>query len=246
MERDIAANEGIGRGFRRGAATKRKSSSGRQRGTLVLPNEVVRQIDRKRGYLGRERFLDLCVDSHLKAPPGRVSAKPGVYVAKRDLRDFRRGIKDVLRSCSELFMAYAVAFGAPTRTWTRTASPPRVQSQPAHIERPAHWWSIISLSDIPLTLWIAAILLFGFGDSLTSVLAFSVGAYEANPLMVGLVQVFGGSLWAFVAVKTMVLLALFFLSYYALPGHGWLVPTLLSVIGTYLVLSNLIAFFTRI
>ena len=100
--------------------------------------------------------------------------------------------------------------------------------------------------DVPVALWVAAILLFGFGDSLTSALAFSAGAYEGNWLMVQLVGMLGGSLWAFIAVKTAVLAILFFVSYYMLPRHGWLVAAILCVVGSYLVLNNLITFFTII
>ncbi len=97
--------------------------------------------------------------------------------------------------------------------------------------------------DVPVTLWVAAVLLFGFGDSLTSALAFSAGAYEGNWLMVQLVGMLGGSLWAFIAVKTAALVGLFFLSYYMLSRYSWVVPALLCAAGIYLVINNLISFF---
>ena len=93
-----------------------------------------------------------------------------------------------------------------------------------------------------LSLWIPAILLFGFGDTLLSTMVFSSGGYEANPLMAFLVSMFGGSMIAFVLVKTVVLVALAFLSFKILKHSGWLIPGLLTVAGAYLVFANLMTY----
>ena len=90
-------------------------------------------------------------------------------------------------------------------------------------------------------LWILAIGLFGFGDTITSVMVFSKGGYEANPMMAQIVSMLGGSIGAFVAVKTAILVGLAFLSFKMFKKQGWVIPAILSAVGGYLVASNIMA-----
>jgi hypothetical protein len=91
-------------------------------------------------------------------------------------------------------------------------------------------------------LWALAILLFGFGDTLLSTMVFSKGGYEANPLMGGLVSMFGGSIVAFVIIKTVIMGILALISFKVFKNQGWLIPAILIVVGIFLVLSNLMAY----
>lgn len=90
-------------------------------------------------------------------------------------------------------------------------------------------------------LWFPAIALFGFGDTLTSTMVFAKGGFEANPLMGGLVSLFGGNIIAFVLVKTLILAVLALVSFKMVKSHGWIIPGALSLVGAYLVFSNLMA-----
>lgn len=91
-------------------------------------------------------------------------------------------------------------------------------------------------------LWGLAILLFGFGDTLLSTMVFAKGGYEANPLMGGLVSMFGGSIVAFVIIKTIIMGVLALISFKVFKNQGWLIPSILIVVGAFLVLSNLMAY----
>ncbi len=194
-----------------------------------------------------EGFLGSGTDFRVKMPSQRTTGKTEFYVSKEELRKSRRWVSEVLRSFLELFITYRLETGIASKS----ASEERVRKSDGWLRRvkvcPFAEQTVpsragIKQADIPVGLWVAAILIFGLGDSLTSALAFRTGGYEGNSL-IGLL---GGSLWAFVVVKTGVLAGLFFLSYYMLPRHGWLVPALLCAVGLYLVVSNLIAVFTII
>ncbi len=91
-------------------------------------------------------------------------------------------------------------------------------------------------------LWGLAILLFGFGDTLLSTMVFSRGGFEANPLMGGLVSLFGGSIIAFVIVKTAIMGILALISFKVFRNHGWLIPSILIAVGGFLCFSNLMAY----
>lgn len=114
-------------------------------------------------------------------------------------------------------------------------APAVVQTESAKAERVLPKTSDVSA---PIILWLLALLLFGFGDTLTSIMVFGRGGYEANPLMAGLVSTFGGGIVTFVIIKTVVVIALAVISFVFLPKHGWVVPTLLCAMGAYLVVHN--------
>lgn len=90
-----------------------------------------------------------------------------------------------------------------------------------------------------MLLWIPAILLFGFGDVLTSVMVFSRGGYESNKLLLMLVGHVGGGIWAFLVLKVVVLSVLAYLSFTRMHKTGWLIPLVLSAAGAYLVVNNM-------
>ncbi len=170
------------------------------------------------------------------------------YVSRQELRSLRRQVIQLLRSLMYLFVVDRLE--RRTRLeHTRQGKARRVEDYHPYDESvqrirgqetgKRRAWE----NGLPVGLWVAAILIFGFGDSLTSALAFSIGASEANPLLTNLMRMLGDGLWSFIVVKTAVLAALFFLSYCSLPQYGWLVPIFLCCSGTYLTVNNLIAFF---
>ena len=87
-------------------------------------------------------------------------------------------------------------------------------------------------------LWVMAALLFGFGDTLTSVLVFSQGGYESNPVLAVLLSLLGRSIGAFVMVKTVAFFVLLVTAYGAKTARSWMTPLIVSVTGGFLVLSN--------
>lgn len=171
-------------------------------------------------------------DFHVRILPEARSRKIE-GVCKEGLRKFCHWVRRVLRSFLKLLTAY--------RPKSVTVSRGREVMPPA--EEPVPRWAGFEAADVPIGLWLAAALIFGFSDCLTYSLAFGVGARDVNPLTARLMNVLGDNLWFFVLVKTAVLAGLFFLSHYVLKRYGWLVPAFLCILGIYLVLTNLFAFF---
>ena len=90
-----------------------------------------------------------------------------------------------------------------------------------------------------IILWVLAILLFGVGDLLTSSLAFSLGAYEGNPIANYVIQISGGSIWSLTILKSFILSSLFLISYLKMEGLAWTIPAMLSMAGAYMLFHNL-------
>jgi hypothetical protein len=90
-----------------------------------------------------------------------------------------------------------------------------------------------------IVLWVLAILLFGVGDLLTSSLAFSLGAYEGNPVAAYVIQISGGSIWSLTILKSFILSGLFLMSYLKMEVYAWTIPAMLSLAGAYMLFHNL-------
>lgn len=93
--------------------------------------------------------------------------------------------------------------------------------------------------------WVLGLLLFGFGDTFTSIMVFARGGIEANPLFAFLMRMVGNNILSFVLVKTGLLTLLVFLTYIGLPlkSRG-VVPLLLIAAGTFLTVRNTLILLT--
>ncbi len=113
-------------------------------------------------------------------------------------------------------------------------------SKPKAVRREEETAEVVT--DSALLVWVPALLFYGFGDVLTSALAFAVGAEEANPLARVLVGLPGG-IWIFALAKTAILVLLLFISHYKLGRYYWIISAILTILGGYLVGKNLLVFF---
>lgn len=86
-------------------------------------------------------------------------------------------------------------------------------------------------------IWIAAILSFGFGDTLTSILVFASGGAESNIVLGAVLGLIGPTIWGFIAIKvgTTAGVVLMARTDQRLEIAGSL---LLLVVGTFLVAQN--------
>ncbi len=102
--------------------------------------------------------------------------------------------------------------------------------------------------EIPLGLilwWIPALIFYGLGDTLTTALVYGVGGREANPLARWLIA-YSGGITLFALVKTVIIISLLFISYYWLGKIGWIIPAILTAVGVYLVVNNIMVFMSAI
>jgi len=75
---------------------------------IVLPAELVVTVDEHRGDLSRAQFIDLLLDSHLGNDKEEQNPE---LITRESLADFERGIKELLRSFLEFFLAYSLEIG---------------------------------------------------------------------------------------------------------------------------------------
>lgn len=89
-------------------------------------------------------------------------------------------------------------------------------------------------------LWVLAILLFGFGDTVTSVMVFRAGGAEGNVLLAHVLRLVGSSLWAFLALKLTASTGIIVAS--RIDARTELIASVATIaVGAYLVLQNLAA-----
>ncbi|MCD6452891.1 MAG: hypothetical protein J7K77_01165 [Dehalococcoidales bacterium] len=167
--------------------------------------------------------------------------RAGDYVTRVELKEYHHGVREFLRRVMRLFRVYEVRAKAMScreeaESYRRSRRIAEDSWAPEGVDLERH--------SISLGWWVAAVLLFGFGDSLTSALVFTAGGYEVNPLMILIMNALGNSLWTLTLVKIAILIGLFFLTYYQLPRRGWLVPRILSGVGVCLIIGNLVVLFT--
>ncbi len=99
-------------------------------------------------------------------------------------------------------------------------------------------------ADTALLFWVVAVATFGFGDTVSSFLAFSAGASELNPIMDWALSMPGvlEGLLGFVLFKTVTMGALFSIAFLWEGPHRWLIPVLMTVAGVYLTTNNVMLY----
>jgi hypothetical protein len=139
-------------------------------------------------------------------------------VKRRDLKEMREGVADTLN----MMTRYALVQNAVSKLrWKR---PRLILPRPEPVQPDEYIYV-----EIPVALWVLALLLFGIAESLTAVLALDVT---------------GASIWANIFVKTIIMVVLFLIGYYSMWRYGWIIPLVLCVIGTCLTLNNLIIYYS--
>lgn len=139
-------------------------------------------------------------------------------VKRRDLREMREGVEDTLN----MMTRYAMARNAVSKLrWRR----PRLVLPPPEPVMPDEYVWV----EMPMTMWVIALLIFGIAESLTAALALDIT---------------GASIWANIIVKTIIMVVLFAINYYSMWRYGWILPLILCVIGTLLTLNNLIIYYS--
>ncbi len=91
-------------------------------------------------------------------------------------------------------------------------------------------------------LWACAVLLYGLGDLVTTHLILATGGRELNPVLGAMVQAFGGGLLGPIIAKILILACLTAIFLFGSLRHRWAIPGLLSLVGGYLVVSNLVSY----
>lgn len=86
-------------------------------------------------------------------------------------------------------------------------------------------------------LWASAIIFYGAGDLLTSLLVFEMGGVEGNPLLRKFLEL-GGGIEALIPVKAAVLISSFFI-FRRLSKNKWIIPLFIFAAGVMLVIHNL-------
>ena len=95
--------------------------------------------------------------------------------------------------------------------------------------------------DTSLFFWVLGLLFFGLGDTISSLLVFSRGGSELNPLLRWSMGLPGGLL-GFVLVKTVALSVLYAVTYLWEGVHQWVIPLMMTLAGVYLTVSNMLVF----
>ncbi len=82
---------------------------------LVLPDRVLRRIDRIRGNVGREEFLSACMDISPKGQLQKTRQKIQAYITQDELREFEQNLVMLLRDWVYLFQPSGLHAGAGNR-----------------------------------------------------------------------------------------------------------------------------------
>lgn len=90
---------------------------------------------------------------------------------------------------------------------------------------------------VQMGVWAAAILLFGFGDTFTSLLVFQHGGREANTLMGHALAILGPTTWGFLTLKLAATSAIVLVARLQ-PRMEALVSLAMLFLGLFLVVNN--------
>ena len=81
---------------------------------LVLPERLLRRIDRTRGDVERKEFLNTCVDLCTRWEPREIPQRRETRLAKRKLRKFRQDLMSILTDMAFLFVVSSLHPSAET------------------------------------------------------------------------------------------------------------------------------------
>lgn len=212
---------------------------------LVIDEKLLRKIDENRGDLGREEFIDFCINfliEHGESPPLPDLEKRVSQLERKsaELEEVKEKVGDIEEKVTSLERSQGTEFkidegkssGNPEGGSFEKGESSGLLSE--DLEK-------ASFRRLNYFLWIPAILLYGVGDIITSALAYRGEAREANPLL-GFILGKAGSFNAFTGIKIGIIIALMLISFLLLKEHHkWIIPALLCALGTYLVIFNLFA-----
>ena len=216
---------------------------------IPVSEELLEWIDQHRGDLDRDEFIGLCIDLALDGQgsdaddtedevvcviPGGSQA--GVRGPLRDLPRQRYGPLPPHRPATPQLTGQDTLPGA-TDAYPLRASPDVEYEYYYEDEEESKPQEDL----LPLGWWVPALLLFGFGDTLTSALVFAKGGVEANPIMAFALSLPGG-LWSFALVKIMAMAGLMLVSVRAPTALRWLVPAATAAVGSALIWWNVLTF----
>lgn len=211
---------------------------------LSLPERLLQRIDEYRGNLSRAEFIELCINHMANQRADGEMRSP--YATREELKELERSLKNIIKNFMEFFLCFKLELEPDEG---KRGELQHLMDETVPLEE-TNQTGEEQGKDIPpedrndflsLFLWLPAILLFGFGDTMTSVLVFSRGGFEANPLFQTLLRLAGGSIFSFILIKTLVLVGLAVISYYLVPRQKWLIPAILSMVGMFLVGHNLVS-----
>jgi len=76
---------------------------------LIVPAELVQNIDNNRGDMSQAEFIDFLINSQLQET--KEKAKEQQYVTKEELRVFEQDVKSLLRRSLDFFISYGLELG---------------------------------------------------------------------------------------------------------------------------------------
>ncbi|MDP2744707.1 MAG: hypothetical protein Q8P00_06560 [Dehalococcoidia bacterium] len=78
---------------------------------LIVDAGVIARIDENRGDMGRSDFISFLIDSCLKQGSEEPAAKKQEYITMEEFNYSQQGMRELLRSFLEFFIAYGLEMG---------------------------------------------------------------------------------------------------------------------------------------
>ena len=78
---------------------------------LIVDAGVIARIDENRGDMGRSDFISFLIDSCLKQGSEEEESKKPQYITMEEFNYSQQGMRDLLRSFLEFFIAYGLEMG---------------------------------------------------------------------------------------------------------------------------------------